>query len=61
MARKGRARLRALIDVVTDAHPDMDAAEAIKSGFVVVDGRMLTNPASLVRRHGSITIREEKR
>lgn len=58
MARKGRARLRALIDIVT-ARPAVDAAEAIKRGRVVVDGRTLTNPASLVGRDASITIREE--
>jgi 23S rRNA (cytidine1920-2'-O)/16S rRNA (cytidine1409-2'-O)-methyltransferase len=59
LARKGRARLRALIDLITEARPEVDAADAIKSGLVVVDGRTLTNPASLVRRNASITIREE--
>ena len=59
MARMGRARLRALIDLVGDARPDVDAAEAIKRGHVLVDGRTLTNPASLVRRGASITLREE--
>lgn len=58
MARKGRARLRALVDLVTETRPNVDAAEVIKSGLVVVDGRTLTNPASLVRRDASITIRE---
>lgn len=59
MPRKGRAGLRALIDVVTEARPEVDAEEAIKGGRVVVDGRRLTNPASLVRRDASITIRQE--
>ena len=59
MARKGRARLRALIDVVTEARPELDAEQAIKAGRVVVDGRTLTNPASLVRREAAITIRQE--
>jgi 23S rRNA (cytidine1920-2'-O)/16S rRNA (cytidine1409-2'-O)-methyltransferase len=59
LARKGRARLRALVDLVTEAHPEVDAAEAIKSGLVVVDGRTLINPASLARLDASITIREE--
>jgi ribosomal protein S4 len=60
LARKGRARLRALIDVVTEARPEVDAEEAIKAGRVVVDGRTLTNPASLVRRDAAITIRQER-
>lgn len=58
MARKGRAPLRALLDLVTQARPDVDAERAIKRGRVVVDGRTLTNPASLVRRDAAITIRE---
>lgn len=37
----------------------MDAEEAIKGGRVVVDGRTLTSPASLVRRDAAITIRQE--
>lgn len=60
MARKGRARLRALIDLVSDAHPGLDAAETIEAGLVVVDGITLTNPASLVRHDASIAIREER-
>lgn len=59
MARKGRARLRALIDIVTEARPDVDAAAAIKAGLIAVDGLTLTNPASLVRPDASITTREE--
>jgi 23S rRNA (cytidine1920-2'-O)/16S rRNA (cytidine1409-2'-O)-methyltransferase len=59
LARKGRARLRALIDVVTAARPEVDAEDAIKAGRVVVEGRTLTNPASLVRRDAAITIRRE--
>jgi 23S rRNA (cytidine1920-2'-O)/16S rRNA (cytidine1409-2'-O)-methyltransferase len=59
VARKGRARLRALVDVVSDAHPGVDAVETIEAGLVLVDGITLTNPASLVRHDASITIREE--
>jgi predicted rRNA methylase YqxC with S4 and FtsJ domains len=59
VARKGRARLRALIDLVREAQPGVDAAAAIEAGLVVVDGITLTNPASLVRHDASITIREE--
>jgi 23S rRNA (cytidine1920-2'-O)/16S rRNA (cytidine1409-2'-O)-methyltransferase len=59
LSRKGRARLRALIDVVSEARPEVDSADAITAGRVVVDGRTLTNPASLVRRDAAITIRQE--
>jgi 23S rRNA (cytidine1920-2'-O)/16S rRNA (cytidine1409-2'-O)-methyltransferase len=59
VARRGRARLRALIEVVAEARPDVDALEAISAGRIVVDGRTLINPASLVRRDAAITIRDE--
>jgi hypothetical protein len=58
LARKGRAPLRALIDLITEARPDVNAKQVIRSGRVVVDGRTLTNPASLVRRDAAITIRQ---
>lgn len=59
MARKGRARLRALIELVTEARPELDAAGAITGGLVAVDGRIMTNPASLVRNDAVISIRRE--
>lgn len=58
MARKGRARLRALVDLVTEALPELDARQAIASGTVLVDGRVATNPASLVRGDAPIGIRD---
>lgn len=60
MARKGGARLRALDRLVARAHPDIDAAEAIRSGSVLVDGRVVSNPASLVRRDASIALRRDR-
>lgn len=57
MARKGRARLRALAQRVTREHPGIDAAAAIANDHVRVDGRIASNPRSLVRDDASITIR----
>ena len=60
MARKkGRARLRALIDLVREARPDVDPTEIIRRGLVVVDGRVVANPASLARADATIEIRDE--
>jgi 23S rRNA (cytidine1920-2'-O)/16S rRNA (cytidine1409-2'-O)-methyltransferase len=58
VARKRRARLRTLVDVVTEAHPGADAGQMITAGRVLVDGRPVTNPASLVRESASVTIRQ---
>ena len=49
MARKGRARLRALIDIVAEAHPELDAETVIRAEGVLVGGRVVANPRSLVR------------
>lgn len=59
MARKDRARLRMLTYLVTEARPDLDPVEAIRGGLVLVDGRIVANPASLVRGDASIVIRPE--
>jgi predicted rRNA methylase YqxC with S4 and FtsJ domains len=44
---------------VTEARPEVDAEQAIKAARVIVDGRTLTNPASLARRDAAITIPQE--
>lgn len=59
MARKGRAPLRALIALVAKSYPELDASSAISTGQVLVDGRVVSNPASLVRRDASIAIRRD--
>lgn len=60
MARKGRARLRKLVDVVAQAHPDLEApGQAVMAGRVIVDGRVVDNPASLVRSDAAVRIRRE--
>jgi 23S rRNA (cytidine1920-2'-O)/16S rRNA (cytidine1409-2'-O)-methyltransferase len=57
VARKGRARLRALFDLVQEARPDFDALEVIAAGRVLAGGRVITNPASLLPGDATIAIR----
>lgn len=62
MGRKGSRRLRALREEVARAFPQMQEPDAeIASGAIVVDGRIMTNPASLVREGASIGLREERK
>lgn len=56
MARKGRARLRALAERVSSDYPGIDATAAIIGGQVRVNGRVITNPRSIVRHDASIKI-----
>jgi len=58
VGRKGRVRLRKLRDELARAHPSIsDPDAAIAGGAVVVDGRIVSNPASLVREGAAITLR----
>jgi 23S rRNA (cytidine1920-2'-O)/16S rRNA (cytidine1409-2'-O)-methyltransferase len=60
MARKGHARLRRLVDVVAQAHPDLDdPRRVILARRVSVDGFVIDNPTSLVRLDAAITIGRE--
>jgi 23S rRNA (cytidine1920-2'-O)/16S rRNA (cytidine1409-2'-O)-methyltransferase len=57
VARRRRTRLRKLVDLVAQQHPALeDAGRAIAAGTVVVDGRIVTNPSSLVRAGASIAV-----
>jgi len=61
MARKARARLRALVDELARTHPELDdPREAIAAGSVLVNGVVRMNPDSLVRV-GSVTLGREHR
>jgi 23S rRNA (cytidine1920-2'-O)/16S rRNA (cytidine1409-2'-O)-methyltransferase len=60
MARKGRPRFCALIDLVTEKHREEDAFALINDGAVAVDGRVVTNPRSLVRADASVTFHGER-
>ena len=57
MARKGRARLRALVEIVAEQHPAAEARTAIVDGHVCVNGRVVANPRSLVPATAHVEIR----
>lgn len=58
MGRKARLRLRRLDAELARAHPHLDQPERlIAEGAVIVDGRIVTNPASLVPVGASIVVR----
>jgi 23S rRNA (cytidine1920-2'-O)/16S rRNA (cytidine1409-2'-O)-methyltransferase len=58
VARKGRVQLRRLLDELVRTHPSItDPDAAIARGAVVVEGRVVTNAASLVRVGAAITLR----
>jgi 23S rRNA (cytidine1920-2'-O)/16S rRNA (cytidine1409-2'-O)-methyltransferase len=60
MARKGRARLRPLVDVVAHLHPEFDdPVQEIQTGRLSVDGRVVVNPATLVRSGAAIAVVRE--
>jgi hypothetical protein len=51
-------RLRKLRDELVRAHPSIsDPDAAIARGAVIVDGRIISNPAWLVREGAAITLR----
>jgi 23S rRNA (cytidine1920-2'-O)/16S rRNA (cytidine1409-2'-O)-methyltransferase len=61
VARKGRVSLRRLRDELVRTHPSItDPDAAIARGAVVVDGRVVTNAASLVRAGAAITLRRDQ-
>lgn len=56
MARRHRARFVALTARLAD-HPDVaDPIEAITTGYIHVDGRMITNPRAHVRADAAIRV-----
>jgi len=57
VARSGRRRLRRLGALVAEAYPDLDPDEAIRSGSILVDGFVATNPATLVGAGASVALR----
>lgn len=62
MGRQGRSRVRKLVDVLAQAHPTLeDPHDAIRSGIVVVDGIVNTNPASLVREAARVRLAQPDR
>jgi 23S rRNA (cytidine1920-2'-O)/16S rRNA (cytidine1409-2'-O)-methyltransferase len=59
LTRKGRARLRKLVRLVRTSPELTDPEAAIREGRIVVNGRVVTNPGSLVREDASIVVRAE--
>jgi 23S rRNA (cytidine1920-2'-O)/16S rRNA (cytidine1409-2'-O)-methyltransferase len=60
MAGRGRLHLRKLSAELARAFPSItDPDTAIRAGAVLVDGLVVTNPASLVRSGAAITMRRE--
>jgi len=58
LGRKARRRLLPLVQELARVRPDVtNPAEAVAAGEVLVDGRIVTNPASLVWSGASIVVR----
>jgi 23S rRNA (cytidine1920-2'-O)/16S rRNA (cytidine1409-2'-O)-methyltransferase len=55
-----RARLVALVDLLALRRPDVDP-NAVSEGRVIVDGRVITNPAALVRADSSLRVLRVRR
>ena len=61
MGRKARRRLLPLVQELARVRPDVaNPTEAVAAGEVFVDGRIVTNPASLVRLGASIVVRRAR-
>jgi 23S rRNA (cytidine1920-2'-O)/16S rRNA (cytidine1409-2'-O)-methyltransferase len=61
LARKARPRLRMLRDELLRAHPEItDPEELIRSGTVLVHGRAMTNPSSLVPAGTPVVLRRPR-
>ncbi|HEV8248914.1 MAG TPA: SAM-dependent methyltransferase [Gaiellaceae bacterium] len=61
MGRKGRPRLRRLGAELARLHPELQEPERlVADGCIAVDGRVVTNPASLVRAGASIVVRRAR-
>jgi 23S rRNA (cytidine1920-2'-O)/16S rRNA (cytidine1409-2'-O)-methyltransferase len=60
LGRTDRRPLRALASELARAHPELaDPEELIRAGAVLVDGLVVSNPASLVRVGSSISLRRD--
>ena len=57
MKRRARRSFKKFLDQIRQTHPEVSDPEAlIRSGQVLVDGRIVTKPASLVRLGASIVV-----
>ncbi len=57
MSRKRRVRLRALVDLVSEAFPDAEPVAVIAAGEVLVNGYPVRNPKALVPLDASLRLR----
>ena len=56
-----RTRFVALVERLRREHPEIhNPLASIRAGHVLVDGVVITNPRSLVRRHGSVSVTENR-
>ena len=60
MSKPRRARFVALADLLRHHRPDIDP-DAIRAGNVLIDGRVLTNPAARVRADAAIRVAPARR
>jgi 23S rRNA (cytidine1920-2'-O)/16S rRNA (cytidine1409-2'-O)-methyltransferase len=61
LGHRKRGRLRVLSHELARLHPELDTPDAeIASGHVLVDGRIITNPRSLVPPAAAIVVRQER-
>ena len=57
MKRRAGRSFKKFLDQIRQTHPEASAPESlIQSGQVLVDGRIVTNPASLIRLGASIVV-----
>ena len=57
MKRRARRSFKRFLDQIRQTHPEVSDPESlIRSGQVLVDGRIITNPASLVSLGASIVV-----
>jgi len=57
MKRRARRSFKKFLDQIRQTHPEASDPESlIRSGQVLVDGRIVTNPAALVRLGASIVV-----
>ncbi len=60
MAPRHRARFVALVDLLAHHHVEVDS-NVISSGRVLVNGRVVSNPAARVRADSALRVRPERR
>ena len=61
MGATSRGKFRNVVEQLARARPDIDDPEAaVVAGHVIVDGRVVTNPRSLVRGDSAVVLRADR-